>query len=279
MRQAAIDPNVGSVAAGFSPRPPLRMRRSLLRSFLPVALIAASLVAGTARASAQVFRGTVRAVNTSLPVPLATVTLRDSGGAVLGMATTDSSGLWALRLRRNTGPLELRVRRLGFEMGAVKVPPKPESDTLEYEFLLNEIAAAAEAVRITAEASQNERKLQEAYRRGWRVYEPEVIASFRDRSPDLPQLMRSMGVMSVYAPRTPNDCFRATRNNQCLAIVVDGVVTSGAQAYVLPSDIYFLAILGASEARVQFGDRAPYGAIVVYTRSRLDVYGDRRRRP
>lgn len=237
------------------------------------------LLATPALASAQIFRGTVRAVNTSLPVPLATVTLRDSGGAVLGMATTDSSGLWALRLRRNSGPLELRVRRLGFEMGTVKVPPKPESDTLEYEFLLNEIAAAAEAVRVTAEASQNERKLQEAYRRGWKVYEPELVASVRDRAPDLAQLMRTLGVNSVYAPRMANECFVSARNNRCLAIVVDGVVTSGAQAHVLPSDIYFFALLGAAESRVQFGDRAPFGAIVVYTRSRLDLYGTRRRRP
>lgn len=237
---------------------------------IPAALVVGTLLAGLpAFASAQIFRGAVRVVNTAKAIPLATVTARDSAGNVLAMATTDTAGLWALRVRRAEGPIELRVRRLGFEMGSYTVPARSASDTLEYEFLLTEIAAAAEAVRVTADVSLNEKRLSEAYRRGWRVYEPEVIAAARDRAPDLPQLLRTLGTTSVYPPRGPNDCFRATRNNQCLAIVVDGLVL-GPTAMILPNDIYFLAILGASEARVQFGDRAPFGAIAIYTRSRYD---------
>ncbi len=234
------------------------------------ALMVGALLAGLpALAFAQIFRGAVRTVNTAQAIPLATVTARDSAGNVLALATTDSAGLWALRVRRAEGPIELRVRRLGFEMGSYTVKTPSATDTLEYEFLLTEVAAATEAVRVSGDVSLNEKRLSEAYRRGWKVYEPEVIASVRDRTPDLPQLMRTLGTTSVYPPRGPNDCFRATRNNQCLAIVVDGLVL-GPTALVLPSDIYFLAILGASEARVQFGDRAPFGAIAIYTRSRYD---------
>lgn len=251
--------------------------RQIHLSLLSVVLLAAASAAVPERAGAQTFRGTVRAVSTSVPVPLATVTARDSAGTVLGLATTDSAGVWGLRLRRYRGPVELRVRRLGFEMGSVKVSPKPESDTLEYEFLLTEIAAAADEVRITGAVSLNEKRLTEAYRRGWKVYEPELVAQVRDRTPDLAQLIRTLGSTSIYPPRGPNDCFRATRNNQCLAIVVDGIVLGG-NPLVLPSDIYFLAVIGASEARVQFGDRAPWGAIAIYTRSRYDRY-DRSTRP
>ncbi|MBK7905375.1 MAG: carboxypeptidase regulatory-like domain-containing protein [Gemmatimonadetes bacterium] len=240
---------------------PLRIRASLV--LLAVCTGLPSLL------PAQIFRGAVRTAATAQPIPLATVTARDSAGNVLAMATSDSAGLWALRVRRVAGPMELRVRRLGFEMGSYVVPAPQAADTIEYEFLLVEVAAAAEAVRVEGAASLNEKRLSEAYRRGWRVYEPELIASVRDRTADLPQLMRTLGVTSVYPPRGPNDCFRATRNNQCLAIVVDGLVL-GPTALVLPNDVYFLAILGASEARVQFGDRAPFGAIAIYTRSRLD---------
>ncbi len=276
MRYAATDSTLESVAAGRSEAGHLTSMRRSTRSVLPFAIAAAVLAAGPAHAGAQIFRGTVRSVKSSVPVPLATVTLRDSSGTVLGMATTDSAGLWGIRLRRHTGPVEVRVRRLGFEMGTITVAQKPETDTLDYEFLLDEIAATAEAVRVTAAASLNEKRLNEAYRRGWKVYEPELVAQVRERSQDLTQLIRALGNTSMYPPRGPNDCFRATRNNQCLAIVVDGVVMTG-NPIVLPSDVYFLAVLGASEARIQFGDRAPYGAIAVYTRSRLDRYGGERR--
>ena len=249
----------------------LRLTTLVLVVFLATA-IATALAAG--RAEGQVVRGSVRSETSSLPIAGATVTARDSAGAVLALATTDSSGRWALRVRRSA-PFELRARRLGFAMGSTTVRPGPDADTLEFEFLLTEVAAMADAVRVTATPSLNEKRLTEAYRRGWKVYEPELVAQFRDRSADFPSLLRSMGAQSVYLPRGPNDCIRATRNNQCLALVVDGMVL-GPQALILPNDIYFFAILGASEARVQFGDRAPWGAIAIYTRSRLDRVPDRR---
>jgi hypothetical protein len=37
-----------------------------------------------------------------------------------------------------------------------------------------------------------------------------------------------------------------------------------------PADTYFIAVLTASQSAVQFGDRAPWGAIVLYTRMNGD---------
>jgi hypothetical protein len=54
-----------------------------------------------------------------------------------------------------------------------------------------------------------------------------------------------------------------------MSFVVDGQVL-GPNAVIIPSDIYFFAILSPSESRVQYGDRAPFGAIAIFTRSRLD---------
>lgn len=243
----------------------MRTVPALLRPW--VCLFASLLLAGTAEG--QVVRGYVRSQTTARPIDAVTVTARDPAGNVLAMATTDSTGAWALRLRRRTGDVELRTRRLGYQILTVTIKPEVVTDTIEYEFLLEEVAAAAEAVRVTGEASLNERRLTEAYRRGWRVYEPELVAQHRDRAADLPQLLRSLGTPSLYLPRTSSECIRTSRNNQCLAIVVDGQLL-GPQALILPSDIYFLAVLGASEARMQFGDRAPWGAIAIYTRSRYD---------
>lgn len=269
MREAATDPTLGSVAAGLF-RHRVIMTLPLTASVRTLFLLFVTAAAAV-RAEGQIVRGEVRAAASALPIAAATVTARDSAGSVLAMATTDSLGRWALRVR-SRAPFELRVRRLGFEMGSTKVSAAQiaqGADTLDFEFLLTEVAAAAEAVRVTGEASLNERKLTEAYRRGWRVYEPEIVAQFRDRSADFPSLLRSIGAPSLYLPRGPNECIRATRNNQCLTLVVDGLVL-GPQALILPNDIYFFAILGASEARVQFGDRAPWGAIAIYTRSRYD---------
>ncbi len=249
-----------------------------MRHALRTLLLAVLLVAPVAL-PAQVIRGLVRAGGSAGPVPGATITVRDSAGTVLAMTSSDSAGAWALKVRQRRGPVELRVRRLGFEMNSITIGADVVADTLDYEFLLTEVAAVAEEVRVTAAESQNEKRLNEAYRRGWKVFDPELVAQHRERASDLGQLLRSLGTASIYIPRGPNECFRATRNNQCLSLVVDGIVL-GPTGYVLPSDIYFLAILGASEARVQFGDKAPWGAIAIYTRSYFDRPGaGGRRRP
>jgi hypothetical protein len=267
LRSTATDSKLESVAVGLSPPAFAPMR--LLGSPLRLLALGLALALAPVDSEAQIFRGFVRSAKGAGPIAQVTVTARDTTGTVLAVATTDSTGAWAMRVRRADSNIELRARRLGFSMSSVTVQRTARADTLEYEFLLDEIAATAEEVRITGAVSLNEQRLNEAYRRGWKVYEPELVAQHRERAADLAQLLRTLGTASVYPPRGPNDCFRATRNNMCLTLVVDGQVL-GPVAVILPSDIYFLAILGASEARVQFGDRAPWGAIAIYSRSRYD---------
>lgn len=224
-------------------------------------------VAATA-AAGQLVRGTVRAGNTLMPIDRATISAIDAAGAVLGTAITDPLGSYEMGIRTDGG-FTLRVRRLGYSVASADVKALAATDTVDFEFLLNEVAAAAEAVTVVAEPGLNDRRLSEATRRGWKVYEPELVMVHRDRAQDFHHLMRSLGNPGLVFPRSINDCIRSTRFNRCLTYVVDNQVM-GNSALIEPRDIYFVAILSASESRTQFGDRAPFGAIAVYTRSRLD---------
>jgi hypothetical protein len=83
------------------------------------------------------------------------------------------------------------------------------------------------------------------------------------------QLLRSMGTPSLILPRRIDDCVRNTRTGECMTWVLDGQIV-GPSAFILPTDVYFFAVLSPSEARVEYGNRAPNGAISVYTRSATD---------
>lgn len=217
---------------------------------------------------AQVVRGTVRARDTSLPLERAQVSARDIQGVLLGTAVSDSSGFWQFRMRPDVA-FVLEVRRLGFTQGATEVPPMTAGDTARIEFVMSEVAAMAEAVTITAEPAMNDRRLAEAERRGWQVYSPELIMQHRAKSQDFFQLLRSVGSPGLILPRSINSCVRATRTNRCLTYIVDGQIL-GPSANILPADVYFVAVLSPTQSSVQFGDRAPWGAIYVVTRSALD---------
>lgn len=232
------------------------IRLLLLTATLPVA------------AEAQVVRGSVRARATLLPIERAMVSAKDSAGVVLGSAVTDGIGGYEFRVRAAT-PFTLEVRRLGYAAGKAEVKPLEPADTVDFEFLMSEVAAVTEAVVVAAEPGLNDRRLEEATRRGWKVYEPELVMRHRERAQDFLQLLSSLGNPGLILPRFANDCVRSSRLNRCLTYIVDNQVW-GQTASILPTDVYFIAILSASESRAQFGDRAPYGAIAVYTRSRLD---------
>jgi len=234
-----------------------------------IAILLGHVFAG--HASAQVVRGVVRSGSSLLPIDLATVTATDSLGTVLGSGVSNGLGEFQVDVQRTGVFLVLHVKRLGFSESRANIRPLANTDTVDFEILMNEVAALADAVVVSAEPSLNEQRLSEAHRRGWKVYDPAIVATHRDRASDFIQLLRSLGNPSLILPRRVTDCIRATRNNQCLTIVIDNQVM-GPSALILPSDIYFLAILGASDSRIQFGDRAPYGAIAIYTRSRLDRY-------
>jgi hypothetical protein len=92
----------------------------------------------------------------------------------------------------------------------------------------------------------------------------------RRRSNSFENLLRFSGYPGFVIPSRRDDCICSTRYNRCLTIVIDGVPLSGSSPNINPRDIYSFALLGKTEATVQFGDRAPWGAIVIYTRAKGD---------
>jgi len=134
---------------------------------------------------------------------------------------------------------------------------------------MTEVAATLDAITVRGMATLNEKRLADAYRRGWQVYEPERVAQHQSRAADMMQLLRSMGTPSLILPRRIDDCVRNTRTGECMTWVLDGQIV-GPSAFILPTDVYFFAVLSPSEARVEYGNRAPNGAISVYTRSATD---------
>ncbi|MDQ8146101.1 MAG: carboxypeptidase-like regulatory domain-containing protein [Gemmatimonadota bacterium] len=218
---------------------------------------------------AQLVRGTVRSVTTARGIPDAEVNLRDTAGVVVASARSDAEGHWRIELIRPVGPLRLEARRVGFARVAADAAPLSPGDTIEVEFQLTELASLDE-VRVTGMATLNEQRLADAQRRGWRVYAPELVAEYRDRASDFLQLLRIIGTPSLYVPRRSEECVRSSRNNRCLTYIVDGQVM-GQTIFVLPNDVHFFAILQAAESRATYGNRAPDGAIAIFTRS----FGDR----
>lgn len=245
----------------------MRARRTSL--LIAAGLAAVGCVAAMPSAAhAQLVRGSVRSGSTMLPVELATITAKDKDGTVLATTRTDPLGSYEFTVRPDV-PFDVEVRRLGFQVSTANVKALASSDTVDFEFLMTEVASAADAVVVTGEMGLNDRRLEEAKRRGWKIYEPELVMAHRERASSFVQLLQSMGNAGLVLPRDAMGCVRTTRNNRCLTYVIDNQVM-GTSALILPADVYFFAILGASESRIQFGDRAPWGAIVVYTRSRLD---------
>jgi hypothetical protein len=257
---------LAAVGPSGLPEAPVFQFPHILR--LPAVLGLLVLSGWPAALSAQAVRGTVRTATGLLPIAGARMSLLDEDGTVRGRTETDALGHFVLRVP-GPGAFEVEARRLGYAPMTSKLEPIAPGDTAELEFLMADVAAVAEAVMVTAEPSLNDRRLLEARRRGWRIYPPERVALHRERSQDFLQLLQAIGTVGLILPKSISECIRATRNNQCLTYVVDNQVL-GPSAFILPSDIYFFAVLGASESRIQFGDRAPWGAIAIYTRSRTD---------
>ena len=259
------------------PLPTPLVRFSPLRSGRVFALGLSALfcVITAGVAEAQVFRGTVRSIATARPIPEAQVTVRDSLNDVLGSTLSDSLGHFILRLRRvPEGSVYVQARRLGYEVVRTGEARIGRRDSVDVELLMTEVATALDAVTVSGMATLNEKRLSDAYRRGWQVYEPERVAQLAPRAADMMQLLRSLGTPSLILPRRIDDCVRNTRTGECMTWVLDGQVL-GSSAFILPTDVYFFAVLSPSEARVEYGNRAPNGAISVYTRSATD----RPRRP
>jgi hypothetical protein len=238
--------------------------------FWRVALAIGLVSVATMPLAAQVLRGSIRTLDTSLPIPRVEVSVRDSTGTLLGTAISDDQGFFVVRLFRPV-PFSVVARRLGFQVATTDLLRAGVGDTLELQFQLAEVASEQEAIEVTGMEELNKARLDEATRRGWRVYEPEAVAVHRERARDVEQLLRSLGTQ-ILMPRSNRDCFRNPRTNLCMTFILDGQIIGMDGGFVLPSDIYFVAVLSPSQSAVQYGNRAPNGAIAIFTRMRGDRY-------
>jgi hypothetical protein len=222
------------------------------------------------RLPAQVLRGTARLVGDDRPLAQARVMALLRDGRSVGSTVTDDRGRFQLRISADGRPFTISITRIGMEPTLSEALTLEGTDTLDVNFGVVETGIRTDTVRVTSSPSVNDLRLTEARRRGWRVFLPADVEKLRERSNSFEDLLRSTGYPGFVIPSRRDDCIRSTRYNRCLTIVIDGVPLSGSYPNINPRDIYFFALLGKTEAAVQFGDRTPWGAIVIYTRAKGD---------
>ena len=219
---------------------------------------------------AQVLRGTARLVGDDRPLDQARVMALLNDGRAVGSTVTDDKGRFQFRINADGRPFTISITRIGMQPTLSEALTIGTADTLDVNFSVVETGIRTDTVRVTSSPSINDLRLTEARRRGWRVFPPADVEKLRERANSFEDLLRSSGYPGFVVPSRRDDCIRSTRYNRCLTIVIDGVPLSGSYPNINPRDIYFFALLGKTEAAVQFGDRTPWGAIVVYTRAKGD---------
>lgn len=243
------------------------------------ALLCGALVAlwGSAKpASGQVIRGVLRSQDVARNIERARVTAQDTAGRLLGEAQSDESGKFTLVLNARGAPFTLLVRRIGIEPSSSTPLTLSPADTVDVELTIPERPLIGDTIRVIGAPSLNESRYREAVRRGWFVFPPAEVEKHREQARDVYDLLRWSGANSLVIPGRTSDCVRNMRylagdrrSERCMVWVVDGVVL-GPTPVLNPRDTYFIAILSGSESTLQFGDKAPWGAIVLYTR----MHGD-----
>jgi len=219
---------------------------------------------------AQVLRGTARFAGDDRPLDQARVMALLRDGRSIGSTVTDDQGRFQLRINADGKPFAISMTRIGMAPTLSEEITLATTDTLDVNFSVVETGIRTDTVRVKSTPSMNDLRLTEARRRGWRVFPPVEVEKLRERSNSFEDLLRSTGYPGFVIPSRRDDCIRSTRYNRCLTIVIDGVPLSGSSPNINPRDIYFFALLGKTEAAVQFGDRTPWGAIVIYTRAKGD---------
>ena len=219
---------------------------------------------------AQVLRGTARFAGDDRPLDQARVMALLRDGRSIGSTVTDDQGRFQLRINADGKPFAISMTRIGMAPTLSEEITLATTDTLDVNFSVVETGIRTDTVRVKSTPSFNELRLTEARRRGWRIFPPVEVEKLRERSNSFEDLLRSTGYPGFVIPSRRDDCIRSTRYNRCLTIVIDGVPLSGSYPNINPRDIYFFALLGKTEAAVQFGDRTPWGAIVIYTRAKGD---------
>ena len=247
-----------------------------MRTLLALALGAAFLPA--ASLSAQVILGTVRDSATQQPLPGVVLSLADSTGAIVDETRTSDAGGFTLNGRR-IPRVRFLVRQVGTAPTITALLDIPDqADTVRVDLSAPVVGVTIATVRVIAdgvpEPNYNSRQLADAKRNGWRVIEPWRLVDDRAVASTLGDLLRRNPISGVRPPRDAVGCFRYTRNNACLTIVVDGQVV-GPDAFIAPSDVHFIAFLTAPQAAMQYGARARQGALFIATRRR----GDNERKP
>jgi hypothetical protein len=232
--------------------------------------LCAAMLCLPAGVQAQVVRGYAKLVGDDRPLDRARVMALLRDGRAIGSAVTDENGRFQFRVNADGKPFAISITRIGMEPTLSEEITIGVTDTLEVNFNVVETGIRTDTVRVKSTPSFNELRLTEARRRGWRVFPPVEVEKLRERSNSFEDLLRSTGYPGFVVPSRRDDCIRSTRYNRCLTIVLDGIPLSGSYPNINPRDVYFFALLGKTESAVQFGDRTPWGAIVIYTRAKGD---------
>jgi hypothetical protein len=222
------------------------------------------------RAAAQLIRGTIRAQGSEGIVQGASITVFDSLNKQLVAVQSDEKGHFILPLAGGL-PFKVTVKKIGWQPSSTDLIHATAGDTLDMDLMVPMDGVVLPGVEIDAArtTSFNQRSYAEAKRLGWKIYEPSEIEAHRNEFTSFENMMRALSVTGVKMPAGRNDCYVNVRSGHCLAFVVDGEPV-GPMWVVNPIDVYFIAILQATEASVQFGDKAPWGAIYVITRMNGD---------
>jgi hypothetical protein len=243
-------------------------------SSLGIAILATISAAIPAhRLEAQLIRGTIRAQGSEGSegiVQGARIAVLDSLDRQLVAVLSDEKGHFVLPLSSGL-PFRMTVKKIGWQPSSTDLIHATANDTLDMDLMVPMDGVVLPGVEIDASktTSFNQRSYSEAKRLGWKVYEPAEIEAHRNEFSNFENMMRALSVTGVKMPATSRDCYINIRNGRCLTFVVDGQAV-GKMWLVNPVDVYFLAILQASESSVQFGDKAPWGAILIVTRMRGD---------
>jgi hypothetical protein len=220
--------------------------------------------------AAQFIRGTIRAQGSEGVVQGASITALDSLGKQLVAVLSDERGHFVLPLSGGL-PFTVTVKKIGWQPSSTDLIHATAVDTLDMDLMVPMDGVALPGVEIDAAktTSFNQRSYGEAKRNGWKVYEPADIEAHRNEFSNFENMMRALSVTGLKMPGNASDCYINIRNGRCMTFVVDGQVV-GTMWVVNPVDVYFIAILQATESSVQFGDKAPWGAILIVTRMNGD---------
>jgi hypothetical protein len=228
-------------------------------------------------ASAQLIRGTIRAQGSDVIVQGASITVLDSLDQQLVAVLSDDRGHFLLPLSSKL-PFRVTVKKIGWQPSSTDLIHASVTDTLDMDLAVPVDGVLLPGVEVDARKTKsfNQESYAEAKRNGWKIYEPSEVEAHRNEFSDFENMMRALQVTGVRMPTQSQfksvggqNCYVNLRNGHCFTFVVDGQAL-GPSWVVNPVDVYFIAILQASQSSVQFGDKAPWGAILVVTRMNGD---------